>query len=94
MEPLDLGIKSKTPDVALVPTVLMVLRNVLSSVTGSPLVMDKYCCLFSTYLGKITKNPRNGALMNHDQEQTWTKYGNIHLSSNDDYPGWALERHR
>ena len=35
------------------------------------------------------QNPRNGVLMSNDQGQTWTEHGNIRLSANDDYHGWA-----
>ncbi|HAY83168.1 MAG TPA: hypothetical protein DCY79_25460 [Planctomycetaceae bacterium] len=34
-------------------------------------------------------NPRNGVLMSHDGGRTWKEYGNIRISSDDDYHGWA-----
>ena len=131
MEPLDLGIKSETPDVALVPTEFMVLNNrctifvathdgrflnwkawmvhsydggynwgLLEPVPGRLhnrtfirnriTTRDGRILLpFQHYLGQSTINPRNGVLMSHDQGETWTEYGNIRLSPNDDYHGWA-----
>lgn len=34
-------------------------------------------------------NPRNGVLMSADGGQTWTEHGNIRLTPNDRYFGWA-----
>ena len=34
-------------------------------------------------------NPRNGVLMSRDGGKTWTEHGDIRLSKNDDYAGWA-----
>jgi predicted neuraminidase len=34
-------------------------------------------------------NPRNGVLMSSDGGQTWTEHGNIRLTPNDRYFGWA-----
>jgi len=34
-------------------------------------------------------NPRNGVLMSSDGGQSWTEYGNIRLTTNDHYFGWA-----
>jgi hypothetical protein len=35
------------------------------------------------------QDPRNGVLMSSDGGQTWTEHGNIRISSNDQYHGWA-----
>lgn len=34
-------------------------------------------------------NPRNGVLMSSDGGKTWTEHGNIRLTTNDHYFGWA-----
>ncbi len=34
-------------------------------------------------------DPRNGVLMSDDGGKTWTEHGNIRLTDNDDYHGWA-----
>lgn len=34
-------------------------------------------------------NPRNGVLMSSDGGQTWTEHGNIRLTDDDRYHGWA-----
>ncbi|MBI5691373.1 MAG: exo-alpha-sialidase [Verrucomicrobia bacterium] len=34
-------------------------------------------------------NPRNGVLLSHDGGRTWTEHGDIRLTGNDDYAGWA-----
>lgn len=34
-------------------------------------------------------NPRNGVLMSSDSGKTWTEHGNIRLTPNDKYFGWA-----
>jgi hypothetical protein len=34
-------------------------------------------------------NPRNGVLMSEDGGKTWAEYGNIRLSKDDNYHGWA-----
>ena len=34
-------------------------------------------------------NPRNGVLMSADGGKTWTEHGDIRISPNDDYHGWA-----
>ncbi len=34
-------------------------------------------------------NPRNGVLMSSDSGRTWTEHGNVRLSNNDRYFGWA-----
>ncbi|HEY6167424.1 MAG TPA: sialidase family protein [Verrucomicrobiae bacterium] len=34
-------------------------------------------------------NPRNGALMSRDGGKTWTEHGNVRLTTNDLYFGWA-----
>ncbi len=45
---------------------------------------------FQHYLGGPGPlNPRNGVLMSSDGGKTWTEHGDIRLSSNDDYRGWA-----
>jgi hypothetical protein len=37
---------------------------------------------------KLT-NPRNGVLMSSDGGRTWTEHGNVRLTENDEYFGWA-----
>ena len=34
-------------------------------------------------------NPRNGVLISEDGGATWTEHGDIRISANDDYHGWA-----
>ncbi len=34
-------------------------------------------------------NPRNGVLMSSDGGKTWTEHGNIRISADDNYHGWA-----
>jgi hypothetical protein len=34
-------------------------------------------------------NPRNGVLMSNDRGRTWTEHGNIRITSDDAYYGWA-----
>ena len=34
-------------------------------------------------------NPRNGVLMSEDGGKTWTEHGDIRLTEDDDYHGWA-----
>jgi len=36
-----------------------------------------------------TTNPRNGVLMSEDGGKTWTEHGDIRISPNDNYHGWA-----
>ena len=40
-------------------------------------------------LGRAFTNPRNGVLMSADGGQTWTEHGDIDLTPNDRYFGWA-----
>lgn len=40
-------------------------------------------------LRHYVSNPRNGVLMSHDGGKTWTEHGNIRLTPNDRYHGWA-----
>ena len=40
-------------------------------------------------LGRAFTNPRNGVLMSADGGQTWTEHGDIGLTPNDRYFGWA-----
>ena len=35
------------------------------------------------------RNPRNGVLMSADGGKTWTEHGNIRISMDDNYRGWA-----
>lgn len=35
------------------------------------------------------QNPRNGVLISSDDGKTWTEHGDIRISRNDDYHGWA-----
>ena len=35
------------------------------------------------------QNPRNGVLISSDDGKTWSEHGDIRLSLNDDYHGWA-----
>jgi hypothetical protein len=40
-------------------------------------------------LAHYVSNPRNGVLMSHDGGQTWTEHGDIRLTDDDRYHGWA-----
>ena len=40
-------------------------------------------------LERAFTNPRNGVLMSGDGGKTWTEHGNIRLTANDRYFGWA-----
>ncbi len=40
-------------------------------------------------LRHYVSNPRNGVLISSDQGKTWTEYGNIRLTTDDRYHGWA-----
>ena len=40
-------------------------------------------------LDRALTNPRNGVLMSSDGGKTWTEHGNIRLTENDRYFGWA-----
>src|SRR6202000_562180 len=40
-------------------------------------------------LDRELTNPRNGILMSSDGGQTWTEHGDIRLTTNDRYFGWA-----
>ncbi len=40
-------------------------------------------------LARAFTNPRNGALVSSDHGATWTEHGNIRLTPNDRYFGWA-----
>lgn len=40
-------------------------------------------------LARKFTNPRNGVLMSSDGGKSWTEYGNIRLTTNDHYFGWA-----
>lgn len=40
-------------------------------------------------LRHYVSNPRNGILMSHDGGQTWTEHGNIRITDDDRYHGWA-----
>ncbi len=40
-------------------------------------------------LNRDFTNPRNGVLISNDQGQSWTEHGNIRLSPDDRYFGWA-----
>jgi hypothetical protein len=40
-------------------------------------------------LDRAFTNPRNGVLMSSDGGKTWAEYGNIRLTPNDRYFGWA-----
>lgn len=144
LEPLDLGIKSKNPDTALVPSELMIhggratifvathdgtfadwkewmthsddsgrtwsalepapgrlhertfIRNHIVTRDGRILLpYQHYLRVAATR--EISKgrrfsaptDPRNGVLMSEDGGKTWTEHGDIRLSEDDDYHGWA-----
>jgi predicted neuraminidase len=144
LEPIDLGIKSKNPDTALVPSELMIhggratmfvathdgtfadwkewmtysddSGRTWSALEPAPgrlhdrtfirnhIVTRDGCILlpYQHYLRvaetrEISKgrlfsaptNPRNGVLMSDDGGKTWTERGNIRISEDDDYHGWA-----
>lgn len=40
-------------------------------------------------LDRAFTNPRNGVLISNDKGQTWTEHGNVRLTPNDRYFGWA-----
>ena len=40
-------------------------------------------------LARAFTNPRNGVLMSSDGGKTWTEHGNVRLTENDRYFGWA-----
>ncbi|HEU0124261.1 MAG TPA: sialidase family protein [Bryobacteraceae bacterium] len=40
-------------------------------------------------LERALTNPRNGVLMSADKGKTWTEHGNIRLTTDDKYFGWA-----
>lgn len=144
LEPIDLGIKAKDPDAALVPTELMVLgeRCTLFVATHDGTFADwkewmthsddsgrtwsdlkpvpgrlhdrtfirnhlvtrdgRILLPFQHYLrvGETRTisggrrfsrpiDPRNGVLISDDGGETWTEHGDIRLSDDDDYSGWA-----
>ena len=142
--PIDLGIKSKNPDTALVPSELMVhdgrctlfvathdgtfadwkewmTHSDDSCRTWSPLVpapgrlrdrtfirnhivtRDGRMLLPFQHYTRVAEtksisnsrrfsaptDPRNGVLMSSDGGKTWTEHGDIRISANDNYHGWA-----
>ena len=144
LEPIDLGIKSRNPDTALVPSELMIhggratlfvathdgtfadwkewmthsddsgrswsdlepapgrlhertfIRNHIVTRDGRILLpYQHYLRVAETR--KINKgrrfspptDPRNGVLMSEDGGKTWTVHGDIRISDDDDYHGWA-----
>ena len=40
-------------------------------------------------IGHLVSNPRNGVLMSGDGGRTWTEHGDIRLTTDDRYHGWA-----
>ena len=144
LQPIDLGIKSKHPDTALIPSELMMHGNrctmfvathdgtfakwkewmthsddscrTWSQLKPAPgrlhdrtfirnkiVTQDGRILLpFQHYL-RVAKtrtisrkrrfspptNPRNGVLMSIDGGKTWTEHGNIRISKDDNYHGWA-----
>jgi hypothetical protein len=40
-------------------------------------------------IGHFVSNPRNGVLMSADNGKTWTEHGDIRITDNDRYHGWA-----
>jgi hypothetical protein len=40
-------------------------------------------------LGYFVSNPRNGVLESRDGGRTWNEYGNVRITDNDRYHGWA-----
>ncbi len=40
-------------------------------------------------LERALTNPRNGVLISHDRGRTWSEHGDIRLTDNDQYFGWA-----
>ncbi len=144
LEPLDLGIKSKNPDTALVPSELMIhggratlfvathdgtfadwkewmthsddsgrtwselapapgrlqdrtfIRNHIVTRDGRILLpYQHYLRVAETReinngrRFSAPTDPRNGVLMSEDGGKTWTGHGDIRLSEDDDYHGWA-----
>ncbi len=144
LQPLDLGIKSRNPDTALVPSELMIHggRATLFVATHDGTFADwkewmthsddsgrtwselepapgrlhertfirnhivtrdgRILLPFQHYLRvaetreinngrrfSAPTNPRNGVLMSEDGGKTWTEHGDIRLSEDDDYHGWA-----
>jgi len=144
LDPIDLGVKSRHPDTALVPSELMVhdgrctmfvathdgsfadwkqwlttsddsgrsfsplrpapgrlhrrtfIRNALFTRDGRILLPFQHY-LNSGKTRTISKrrrftppqNPRNGVLMSDDGGKTWTEHGDIRLTRDEDYHGWA-----
>lgn len=144
MEPIDLGVKAKSPDTALVPTELMVIggrctmfvathdgsfaewrewmthsddscrtwsalepapgrlrdrtfvRNRLVTRDGRILLpFQHYLRVDETRQLKDGRrfspptDSRNGVLMSGDGGKTWTEHGDIRLTDDDNYHGWA-----
>lgn len=144
MEPIDLGIKSKDPNRALVPTELMVLggrctmflathdgtfadwktwmthsddsgrtwgalepvpgrlhdrtfvRNKIVTKDGRIMLPFQHYervgetrAISNTRRFSPPTDPRNGVLVSADGGETWTEYGNIRLTDDENYHGWA-----
>ena len=131
MEPIDLGVKSKDPDIAIIPTELVVFddRVVLyvathiggfhgwdswsvtsrdSGRTWGPLEPlpgklrkatfvrnridtpdGRILIAFQHYLTDGPTDPRNGVMISEDGGQTFSIHGDIRISQDDDYRGFA-----
>lgn len=144
LEPIDLGVKSRSPSTALVPTELMVLgdrctmfvsthdgtfgdwkawmthsddsgrswselipvpgrlhdrtfvRNAVTTHDGRILLPFQHYLRVAEPRGisngrrfSAPTDPRNGVLMSEDGGKTWTEHGNVRISDDDDYHGWA-----
>ncbi|MCA9069576.1 MAG: exo-alpha-sialidase [Planctomycetaceae bacterium] len=132
MQPIDLGVKTKDPNRALVPTELMVYKGrctmLLATHDGRFGDWKTWMChsddscrtwgLLIPAPGKLAErtfirntlvtrdgqlmlpfqhyedapgplNPRNGVIISKDDGKTWSVYGDIRTSPDDNYRGWA-----
>jgi len=144
MEPIDLGVKAKNPNAALVPSELMVhgdrctmfvathdgtfanwkewmthsddsgrtwsklepapgrlcdrtfIRNHIVTRDGRILLPFQHYlrvgetrAISKNRRFSPTTNPRNGVLMSQDGGKTWTEHGDIRITNDDNYHGWA-----
>ena len=64
--------------------ILMPFQHYESPPNGTPLPEDKW-----KRLSFHISNPRNGVLMSSDGGKTWSEHGDIRLSKDDAYWGWA-----
>ena len=132
MQPIDLGVKTKDPNRALVPTELMIQKGRCtmflathdgkfgdwktwmchsddSCRTWGPLIPAPGKLAERTFIrntlvsrdGRLMlpfqhyedapgpRNPRNGVIISEDEGKTWSVQGDIRISEDDNYRGWA-----